>query len=148
MTISEMSYFISCFLLLLPDELGSPQGPGAMAQPDSKESWRFLVLLLEWIQGADMQHSGWVTQVGKFLKGSSMLLKYETRQERERENAASPVGWVSIFFQQLLTRGWNIFSLGWEAGFHAFFPDLVGFPVMASVMLGLSGSIWLLVEWC
>lgn len=58
----------------------------------------------------DMKHRVWVKEVGEFIKARSTLSRSESRLAQER--GAHPRGWVSIFYWQLLTRGWNIYYLG------------------------------------
>lgn len=63
------------------------------------------------------------------------LLRHKIRSwdmgARAGERALCPGGWVSLFYLQLLTRGWKFISWGEQQVSHFFFLSQ-GFPVLAS----------------
>ena len=155
MRISEMSYFNFCLLLLLPGELGSPLALGPRPSQTERSGQRFLVLSLEW-SIADEWHKRESLVKWEVHSWDRRLREREREGERERarEQASphaqqhkpeSPGRWVSIFYWQLLTRGRNIYYLGWKAGFLLFFLMWSEVSCQGICHLGLSGLIRLLV---
>lgn len=106
-----------------------------------------------------MQHGGWggrVTQVGKFIKATSILLRASKlqREKRKGRDRAWGAAHLQVEFLSLIDschQGGKIFITWGEdsckQGFHTFSSLFgQGFPVMEPAILGLSGWIWLLGE--
>lgn len=84
---------------------GDPGVLRLLSNPSLGCWWRLLVLSRERIQG-HARHNGSAAQAGKLLKWGYILKMWAWASSRESRTQ----GCVTIFYCQLLTKGWNIYT--------------------------------------